>query len=270
MISAEDPTLAVPDGWTETSYETGTYGPDDRDGIEATLDREDASLEVLPVSYRRSEGSETVESLTGEYRATRDDPAGEGRVPETTAFATVARFAPYERERTAIVTVAADADDALAVAAWLAAGSGDAADLQRNVRLHAGNLPPSRKEPALPDDDVLATLFAAEPERCVLTGKETRSHRIRVPYRYVPLLDGARETARGVPRFPSTVRGLVGVVSHAAWEDQGLDGVAFDEPLERVEPGRYRLDPDVAGALDAAEAERFALARLGDWPDSGA
>lgn len=260
----EDLTLSLPDGWTEARYESGEYGPDDRQGLEATLEQADATLEVLAVRYRRSDGSEEIEALTGDYRATRPDPAGGGTVPTMTAFATVATFTPYERERAAVVTVAADAGDALAVAAWLAAASDDARELERNVRLHAGKRPPSRSDPALPDDDVLAATFAAEPDRCVYAGKETRSHRIEVPYRYAPLHDGARETPRGVPRFPSTIRGLVGVVSHDAWEERSLDSVAFDAPIERVDPGRYRLDADVAAVLEPTRADRFALARLVD------
>ncbi|MFB6217730.1 MAG: hypothetical protein ABEH77_00900 [Halobacteriaceae archaeon] len=65
-----------------------------------------------------------------------------------------------------------------------------------------------------------------------------------------------------MPRFPSTVRTLVGAVSHSAWEDRGLDGVAFDAPLEREAAGEYRLDPDVAALMADADAGDVALDRL--------
>ncbi|PSP77498.1 hypothetical protein BRC81_09995 [Halobacteriales archaeon QS_1_68_20] len=214
--------------------------------------------------YSRSDGRERIRALTAEYRATRDDLASDRHVPSTTAFATRATFSPYEREHETVVCVAADAGDALAAAAWLAAESEDARDLGRNVRLHAGTRPASASDPVLADDDVLAALFTEDAERCLFTGSETRSHRIEVPYRYAPLLDGVGETARGVPRFPSTVRRLVGVVSHRAWTERDLDGVGFDAPLERVSAGQYRLDEAAADALAGADAGRLALARLGD------
>lgn len=264
VTTAEAAAVELPAAWTEAHFERGVFGPDDRSGIEATFERDAASLAVLPVRYRRSDGRERIRALTGEYRAARDDRTGEGSVPATTAFAVRATFAPYEREQQAVACVADDADDALAIAAWLAAASDDARELGRNVRLHAGTRPPAGSDLALADDDVLAARFAGDPDRCLFTGTETRSHRIEVPYRYAPLLDGVGETARGVPRFPSTVRRLVGVVSHAAWIERDLEDVAFDAPLERVETGRYRLNEDATAALSGASAERLALARFGD------
>ncbi len=260
----EAATIELPASWTETRFERGAFGPDDRSGFEATFERADASLSVLPVRYGRSDGRERIRALTGEYRATREDLTSERSVPATTAFAARATFAPYEREHRAVVCVAADAGDALAAAVWLAAGSDDARDLGRNVRLHAGTRPASRSDPALADDDVLAARFAEVPGRCLFTGTETRSHRIEVPYRYAPLLDGVGETARGVPRFPSTVRRLVGVVSHRAWTERDLDDVGFDTALERISAGRYRLDEAAVETLAGADAGRLALARLGE------
>jgi hypothetical protein len=96
----------------------------------------------------------------------------------------------------------------------------------------------------------------------VFTAKETRSHRIGLPYRYAPLLSAARRTGPGVPRFPSTVGHLEGVVSHAAWDDHSLHEVAFDAPIEREGPGEYRLDESVVDAIAGTDAESYALKHL--------
>lgn len=252
-------------GWTETAYERVTVGPDDRDGLAATLASGEATLSVVPVRYRVSRGREQVRALDGDLSVVREEPTAS--LPDAGplfAFAVRARFAPFGSAREAVPCVAADADDALAVAAWLAGASEDDAALGRNLRLHAGTTPPSRTTPALADDDVLGALFAETPRRCLLTGVETGSHAVRLPYRYAALLAGMKRTGRGVVRFPSTVAGLAGVVSHAAWEERGLADVDFAAPVAREGAGRYRLAEDVAALAADVEASALALRRLGE------
>lgn len=262
---SEDAYLTLPEGWAEARFERESFGSDAVTGLRVTVEREDATMDVIPVRYRRAGGEETVRALGDDWRASRADPSVPfSDVAPTTAFATRLTYAPHERVRDEAICVAADAEDALAVAVWLAAASEDADDLRRHVDLHSGSGSPSPNRPVLSDDEVLAAAFADEPNRCVRTGKETRSHLVALPYRYAPLLSGIRRTRGGVVRFPPTVERLVGAVSHTAWEERDLANVDFEASVERVEPGRYRLAPDVVDAVAGADAEAFALRRLGE------
>lgn len=258
-----DAELALPDDFEETRFERDAYGPDDRTGFAATFESGSTTLSVMPVRYRRQDGHEEVTGLQQDYHAEGETPLGGSAAP-TTAFALRAEFQPYEVEKAALVWVAADAGDALATAVWLARKSDDGAALQRHLRAHWGTAPSSPANPAISDDDALGALFADDADRCVIEGKPTSSHRITVPYRYAPALSGMVTTDHGVVRFPSTAAGLEGVVSHAAWEEHGLDDVAFDVSLDRAAPGRYALDPDLIEALSEAAAERFVLRRIGE------
>lgn len=262
LFMTEDATLSLPDGWTEAGFERGVYGPEDREGFVAAVERADATVEVLPVRYRREDGAERVTALTEEWEASRSDPSVP--IPDVsprTAFATRLTYTPFDTEREEVVCVAADAGDALAVATWLASAAGDARELRRHVNNHAGSGSPTTT--GLSDDDVLAAAFADELRRCVFTGKTTSSHHVELPYRYAPLLSGARRTDPGVPRFPSTVRGLAGAVSHAAWDEHALEAVEFSAPVERDGPGEYRLAADVSDAVAGTDFEAYALRRLG-------
>jgi len=259
---AEDATLSLPGVWEETGFERGQYGPDDAEGLTVTFEGPDATIEVLPVRYRRADGLETVSALDGDWEGGRSDPAVSlPDVGPLTAFATRLRFTPFDVERDSAVCVAADAGDALAVGLWLGTAAADAGELRRHVNNHAGSGAPSGV--AVADDEVLAAVFADEPTRCVFSAKETRSHRIELPYRYAPLLSAARRTDPGVPRFPSTVGRLEGMVSHAAWEEHDLGDVAFDAQIERTGPGEYHLPEPVAEAVAGTDAESYALRRLG-------
>lgn len=256
--------VTVPDGWSETSFERGVYGPDDRAGQTASLESDDAVIAVVPVRYRRQNGEQRIRALTADWRERRDDPAVPlGDVSPMTAFATRVTTRLRGRERQDTACVAADADDALAVAVWLAR-AGDADALRRRVERHAGTGVPTSGHAVIADDDVLRGFFADEPRRCLLTGTQTRSHRIEVPYRYVEVLSADRLRDHDEMRFPTTVRGLVGVVSHTAWEAFDLDDIDFGTALERVGPGRYRLDPGVVDIVTEASPEAFSLSGLGN------
>lgn len=264
---SEDAYLTLPEGWTELRFEREAFGSEGSSSLRVTAESEseDAAFDVLPVRFRRESGEETVRALDGQWQASRDDPSVPfSDVSPTTAFATRLTYTPHERERDEAICVAADAEDALAVAVWLAERSPDANALRRNVDLHSGSGSPSSHTSVLSDDEVLEIAFADGPNRCVLTGTKTNSHLIAVPYRYAPLLSTIRRTSRSVVRFPSTIETLVGAVSHDAWEEQRLGDLDFGAPLERVEPGRYRLPRDVVDAVAGADAEAFALRRLGE------
>ena len=262
---SEDAYLTFPEGWTEVRFEREAFGSDGCKGLRVTAECDDARIDVLPVTYRREGGEETVQALDSAWQASRDDPSVPfSDVSPMTAFATRLTYRPHQRKRDEAICVAADAEDALAVGVWLAEHSPDAQALRRNVDLHSGSGSPSPNTSILSDDEVLDIVFADEPSRCVLSGTQTRSHLIAVPYRYAPLLSTIRRTRRSVVRFPSTIETLVGAVSHDAWEEYGLEDVDFEESVERVDPGRYRLPRDVVDAVAGADAEAFALRRLGE------
>ena len=262
---SEDAYLTFPEGWTEVRFEREAFGSDGCAGLRVTAECEDATIDVLPVTYRRESGEETVQALDSVWRASRDDPSVPfSDVSPTTAFTTRLTYTPHQRQRDEAICVAADAEDALAVAVWLAEHSPDANALRRNVDLHSGSGAPSPNTPVLSDDEVLDIVFADEPNQCVLSGKQTRSHLIAVPYRYAPLLSTIRRTRRSVVRFPSTIETLIGSVCHDAWVEYGLEDVNFEESIERVDSGRYRLPRDVVDAVAGADAEAFALRRLGE------
>lgn len=256
--------VTVPDGWTETSFERGTYGPDDREGFVAVLEGEEATIAVVPARYRRQYGEQRIRALTADWTEHRSDPAVPlGDVAPTTAFVTRATTRLRGRERHDTVCITADPDDALAVAVWLTR-VGDADALRRRVDRHAGTGGPTSGRAIISDDDVLGAFFAAEPRHCVFTGRETRSHRIEVPYRYVEVLTADRLRDGDAVRFPTTVEGLTGMVSHTAWEEQGLVNVDFGAALRRGAAGQYRLDPDVVSVVRDADVTEFALADLGE------
>lgn len=258
------PALSLPDGWTETRFERGAFGPDDRPGVDAAFERGSAALGVLPVRYECEAREERFEALTADVSLVRHETtATTPDTPSLTAFAVHATYRPVEAEREAFLFVARDADDALAAALRIAAASESDADLQAHVGLHRGDHAAAGGRIVPSDDEALGALFADAADRCAFSGKPTRSHLVELPYRYLPALDGAPETARGVPRLPTTVDSLVAAVSHAEWTERDLDDVAFDAPVERVDAGRYRLDDRVWSLASAMDADRLALVRLG-------
>lgn len=260
---AEDARLALTDDWTEAYFERDAFGPNKTEGVRAAFERDDAIIEVLPVRYQREDRTETVHALTEPWTGERRDPSVPfSDVTARTAFATRLTYTPGDRERQEVVCVAADGDDALAIALWMAGAASDARDLRRHVNRHAGLGSPTGA--ALSDNDILADTYSDEPTRCVYRAVETSSHLIELPYRYAPLLSAAKRTQRGVPRFPSTVRGLRGVVSEEAWEEHDLDDVDFAALIERPGTGEYQLAEDVADAVAGTDAESYALECLGD------
>lgn len=252
--------LVLGDGWTETTFDRGAYGPDDRDGLVAAFERDAMRASVVPVRYECADGEERLRGLTTDLeRSRRERTTFLPDVRPRTAFATQLEYQPYASAESSVVCVAADAGDALAVATWLTDATTHR-DLQRAVQAHRGD--PAAAGTGISDDDALAALFADEPTRCPFTGSPTSSHEIDLPYRYYPALENARRTPSGRPRFPGTVATLAAAVSHTAWTEHDLGALEFGAPVERAEPGVYELDGAVASAMADADAGAFTLRQL--------
>lgn len=258
------PGLVVGDEWRETNFERGSYGGSEQPGLEATLDGDSMSLRVVPVRYEADGGEERFSSLVDDFDVQWRDPTTYvPDVPRQIAFGVLAEYEPVGGSQRAVYTITDDADDALAAAVWLANGSDDASALHRNIRLHRGD-PVSHSQVTVSDDDALTALFAEEPARCIYTGNPTRSHAITLPYRYAPLLDGYRNTDRGLPRVPSTIAFLEGAVSHNAWRDHDLADLDWSTDIQRGDAGEYRLADAIVDAVAGTRADAFCLHRLGD------
>lgn len=262
-----DGRVELPSEWTETAFERGTYGPDEREGFEATFESEGAgpTIELLPVRYERDGLDETIEALPTEASQTRRRIGIESpdRIPPLTAFAVHVRYRPVATERELFYAIAADPGDALAVAAWIATRASTDEECHDLVRTHAGTYSSLEGDDVLSDEEVLAATLADAPRRCLFRGKQTRSHRLELPLRCLPLVDGYPTSKRGMPRVPATVETGKAVVSHDAWEEHGLDDATFDAPAERIEDGTYRLFDPSASAIEAGDASRLGVPGLG-------
>lgn len=263
------PVLTLPAAWTEQSYRTDTFGPDDRAGIEATLERDfeddpPVTIEVLPVRYRRTDGEERIDWLTQDLEFSRQDFFRSGDVAPTTAFAVTATYTPVSRQEQDLVCVAADADDALAIAVWLANHTDSGRDMREHLRIHVGNHPNPKTQDLNAGDEILEARLPAMVENCLVSGTPTSSHQVRIPYRYYPYIPDAPHTSHGVPRFPSTVDSLSAVIAHRVWTDHDLSEELFTAPLDRRNPGEYALSETLCELLGEAAIDRVALNRLGD------
>lgn len=265
-VATDPPTASVTlePPWQEANFERGRYGPDDLPGLEARFEQESMTVMVASVRYRCDGGRERIRGLTTDFdRSRREQTAVLPDVSHRTAFAVRAAYQPYATTETAVVAVAADADDALAIALWIANFATTDRSLQRTVHTHQGQQPAAAGG-QVSDDDALGVAFADEPDRCLFTGRPTSSHQLRVPYRYLAVLDERPTSGNGRLRFPSTVETLVASVSHTAWEDRRLGTVDLQQPMAREGPGEYALDPGAIDALQGGDASACVLRRLGD------
>lgn len=257
--------LALGDGWEEVEFERDVYGPDDRSGLRVGLGRGSMRVAVEPVRYERNGHRERIQLLVdGRRTVERNSPAAvDADQSATTAYATLVQYQPGDRERETVYTVTHDAGDALAAAVWLTAATDTDWSMERNIRLHRGAAT-ARTDVVVSDDDALRALFRGVADRCVFSGKPTRSHRIRLPYRYVGALRNRKRTGRGMLRVPSSVDALVGAVSHEAWVERELESIDWAAPIVRPEPGTYRLDTDVREAIAGLDAADFSCLWLGE------
>ena len=258
--------VELPSEWTETAFERGTYGPDDRAGIEATFESDGPTIRVLPVRYEREGLTETIEALTTDLSQTRRRVLidGSDRVTPRTAFGVHLQYRPVSTDRSLFYVMTADPGDALAVAFWIASTASTADECHDHVRTHAGTYSSLEGDDVLSDEEVLGARLADAPTHCLFRGKQTRSHRLNVPLRCVPLLNEYPTSKRGMPRVPATVQTGIAVVSHDAWEEHDVDDVELDAPIERLEEGAYRLCHPSTTALEAGEASQLAILGLGE------
>jgi|GEM_PF-6121186 len=238
--------LRLPEGWRETRY--------DAERVAFVHEGGSPTLDVVAGEFEREDGAErfVADTDTGPFESERTRLDERPDIPSS-EFVGVLAGVGGERS---LFAVAADRDDALAAAVWLATVADSDRAMRRATGLHEGARV-SGFRAVVPDDDAVVASLAEEPERCVFTGKRTRSHELTLPYRYLPGLDNYPRTPLGTPRVPVVVTPLVGAVSHTAWEDRELGSIDFDVPLERVESGVYRYDSAVSDAITGADFERF-------------
>ncbi|MFT4890472.1 MAG: hypothetical protein ACI9YT_001387 [Halobacteriales archaeon] len=258
----------LPSEWAEVAFDRGTYGGNDREGFEVAFETEGEgpTVRVLPVRYERNGLDETIEALTADVRQTRRRIGIDGldRVPSLTAFGVHVTYRPVTTERELFYTIAADPGDALAIACWIASRAATDDECHDLVRTHAGTYSSLEGDDVLSDEEVLGARLADAPTRCLFRGKQTRSHRLDLPLRCAPLLDGYPTSRRGMPRVPATVETGLVAISHDAWEEHELDAAVFDVPTERIDEGAYRLCDPSATAIDAGDASRLAIRGLGE------
>lgn len=259
-----DARLAVGDAWTEAEFERDTYGPDDREGLLARFESDDASVAVLPVRYERDGTFVEIEGLTESVGMTgpAPDAFGPTTVPRRTAFAVVVSFSAESSADSDVYTLAADPEDALAVACWLTGAAATARELRAASRVHRGRQPGGRSH-ALSDDERLHATLPDAPERCLFTGKPTNSHAVTLPLRHAAAFGDYPENDAGVPVVPTAIERFDAAVSHAAWTEHDVDAAALDAPVERAGPGDYRLDEGTVATLAAGVAEHLTLVRPG-------
>ncbi|MFW5896450.1 MAG: hypothetical protein ACOCUA_03610, partial [archaeon] len=230
------------------------------------FESEGPTIRILPVRYERDGLNETIEALTADVSQTRRRITIDGpeRVTPRTAFGVHLSYRPVSTERELFYTVAADPGDALAIAAWIATRASTDDECHDLVRTHAGTYSSLQGDDVLSDEEVLGATLADAPGRCLFRGKQTRSHRLEVPLRCAPLLEGYPTSSRGMPRVPATVETGLAVVSHDAWEERELGGMVLDAPAKRVDEGVYRLFDSTATAIEAGDAANLAVRGLGE------
>ena len=256
MVS-DDYQITLADGWVEETFERGTYGPENTDGlsIQFSAGRE-AEIHVVPVEYevvgrrRRIQGleSDTEFQIISDESVLEAHRAG-GHVYEPCLFAVQAHYTPISSPELAIYTLTTDADDALAAACWLShatdpMGPGKAID--RVILAQEGGDPDHYGIDYPTDEQRFEDALVDEPNHCFYSGRTTRSHIIRLPFRYAPLLEGYPENVEELPAVPPRIRGLRVAVSHIEWQDRDLSEGSLTEPMNRLEEGVYQLTEDVA------------------------
>ena len=150
-----DGLLTLPDGWSETAFEREEYAlaGERRAGLATTFEGPEASTGVVPVAFEHTaRGRLRIERLDGGTMVDRTAVPPETPVGRRVAFATELAYERAGSRRRVVYTVAEDADDALAVACWLAVAVGRGYSPDRATRRHRGT------DGTSDDDRVLAAL----------------------------------------------------------------------------------------------------------------
>ncbi|ELY67712.1 hypothetical protein [Natrinema versiforme] len=261
----DDGQFTIPDGWEETEFEQGVYGPDQKEGVQARFESESDTIEVIPVEFERMGNSEFVQGLNSDMGKRESSPEIDEKpdIDPQTSFAVHLRYDTFSSWDSEYYTITSSGDDALAVACWLANAdvAGSTAELDEIVNIHNGETMDYRDRS---DKDRLEDSFAEDPGRCLISGSPTQSHEVSIPFRYAPLLEGYPTTYQDVPAIPETVDSFRATVSHTEWTEHELDEDAFQSQVERTAEGEYTLDEDVIDIVEGFPAEDVTLATLGE------
>ena len=262
----DDYQIRLADGWTEESFERGTYGSEDTPGVEARFTAaENTEIHIDPVEYEVVGRRRRIQGLEADFesRLHSDDVAAEaneagGRVYEPCLFAVRAYYAPISSPEISTYTLTTDADDALAAACWLSHATDPVSlgqAIERVIQAQSGDDPDHYGIDYPTDKERVEDVLVADPNRCFYSGKTTRSHLLRLPFRYAPLLEKYPENVEALPAVPPKIGGLQVAVSHTKWEEHGLSEGALTDSMTRVEEGVFQLPEVIASLADGFPAE---------------
>jgi hypothetical protein len=262
----EDYRIQIAEGWTEDSFERGTYGPEDTPGITALFTTEDnTEISIEPAEYEVVGRRRRIQGLEKDFEAREhsDEVAAEaesagGRIYKPCVFAVRAYYTPISSPDISTYTLTTDADDALVAACWLSHATdpmsrGQA--IERALQAQDGGDPDHYGIDYPTDEERVKDILVEDPNRCFYSGKTTRSHHLRLPFRYVPLLEGYPENTESLPAVPPKIGGLEVAVSHTEWKEHSLSEGALEEPVDRIEDGIYQLPVDIAKHANGFPAE---------------
>lgn len=258
--------IHLADGWTEESFERETYGTEETPGIEARITAaENTELRIDPVEYEVIGRRRRIQGLEANFEASihSDDVAAkaqeaDGPLHEPCLFAVRAYYTPISSPEISTYTLTADGDDAVAVACWLSHATdpmsfGQA--IEGALQAQAGEDPDHYGIDYPSDEERVEDVCVKDPNRCVYSGQTTRSHLLRLPFRYAPLLEDYPENAEALPAVPPRVGGFEVAVSHTEWSDRGLSEGALEAPMEHIDSGVYQLTRDVAEQAEGFSVE---------------
>ena len=247
-------------------YQHASTQTEETPGIEARFSAaENTELRIDPVEYevvgrrRRIQGLETdFEASIHSDDVVAEAQEAEGSIYEPSLFAVRAYYTPISSPEISTYTLTTDADDAVAVACWLSHATdpmslGQA--IEGALQAQAGEDPDHYGIDYPSDEERVKDVCVKDPNRCVYSGQTTRSHLLRLPFRYAPLLKDYPENAEALPAVPPRVGGFEVAVSHTEWSDRGLSEGALEAPMEHVDSGVYQLTRDVAEQADGFPVE---------------
>ena len=268
----DDYQIRLADGWTEESFERGTYGPEDTLGINARFTANgNTELHIAPVEYEVVGRRRRIQGLEEDFEAREhsDDVAAEadaagGQIYEPCFFAVRAYYSPISSPEISTYTLTTDPDDAVAVACWLSHATdpmslGQA--IERVIQAQSGGDPDHYGIDYPTGEERIDDVCVEDPNRCFYTGKTTRSHLLRLPFRYAPLLEDYPENAEALPAVPPRVGGFQVAVSYSEWQERDLNDGVLTEPMERVEEGVFKLPNDIAAQADGFPVDALAFLR---------
>lgn len=241
-------------------------GPEDTPGVKARFTASgNTEFHTAPVEYEVVGRRRRIQGLEEDFEAREhsDDVAAEansagGRIYEPCLFAVQAYYAPISSPEISTYTLTTDADDAIAAACWLSHATdpmslGQA--IERVIQVQAGGDPDHYGIDYPTDEDRVDDVFVEDPNRCFYSGKTTRSHLLRLPFRYAPLLKDYPENVEALSAVPPRVDGFQVAVSHSEWQEHSLSEGALTEPMYRVEEGVFQLSDRIASQADGFPAE---------------